>query len=320
MLKTSQVGKSGYARGKAILIGEHAVVYGYPAVVLPLTSLDVTATVKPVKGPLTLDCALYRGPLAQAPGELQGLGMAVSETLNQLGSPLEGLCIHITSALPPGRGLGSSAAVAAAVIQSLTRYHSAQLSHVDLMALINIAEVHAHGTPSGIDSQAVVSESPLWFVKGEPAIPLAVKSPLHFLVADSGQSSNTRSAVESVCLRLQSMAKKVYANLERLGELAHIARAALTTGDSDTLGQALNSAQRELASLGLSHPALNRLILAANQAGALGTKLTGSGRGGCIVALARDAHHAEGLSASLMQAGAHAIWRVTLPGRGLKSE
>lgn len=310
MLEGSTQPQFGRAHGKVILIGEHAVIYGYPAVVLPLKSVGVIATVEPAAGPLMLDCALYHGPLGRAPSELQGLTLAIREILTRLKIPSGGLRIGIQSQLPPGRGLGSSAAVTAAVIRGIANFHHAKLSHQCLIDVIQIAETYTHGSPSGADAEAVISASALWFVKGQSSSPLHIKSVPYLLVADSGQSSDTRCAIESVRLRLKSTANAGTVSLDRLGELACRARESLLAGDQVPLGETLNLAHRELSLLGVSHPCLERLIRAANEAGALGSKLTGSGLGGCILTLARDARHAETLATALFKAGATSVWRL----------
>lgn len=311
MLKNNGRNQSGHAHGKIILIGEHAVVYGYPAIVWPLTNLSVTARVGPTPTESMLDCALYRGPLEQVPRPLQGLALSIAKAIERFGGRHSGLRIRIASSIPPSRGLGSSAAVVASVIRAVAGYYHMDLSHRSLMRFVRISEEYTHGSPSGVDSEAVVSPSPLWFVKGQAVSAVSVKTVPHFVVADSGESSDTRSVVETVGFGVQRTPRIVYERFERLGELAHLAKASLGTGDLTRLGQTLHDAQHELSSLGVSHPALERLIQVANGAGALGSKLTGSGLGGCVVTLASNAVHAEKLSTVLMKVGAKSIWHVT---------
>lgn len=308
----------GQAFGKLILIGEHAVVHGYPAIGMPFHLLDVTAQTTFVPGPTVIDCNFYRGSLVKAPHFLHGLKDVMTKLLTKVGHGGEGCFIRIASTIPPGRGLGSSAAVSAAVIRSMLSYFRHPYTHRDLLQLIHISEKHVHGTPSGIDSEAVLAQGPFWFVKGHPSEPLTTGRPVRLVVADSGQISDTRSSVASVHEQLRSIPKKALARLDSLGDWALSARKSLAKGDIFQLGNALNGAQFELKKLGVSSPVLNRLISAAEKAGALGAKLTGGGRGGCIISLARDVVHAEKLARTLLDAGAHKVWQFTVGGE--KSE
>lgn len=308
MTKTAE----GQANGKLILIGEHAVVHGQPAIAVPFTRLQVKANVGSIDGPLSIDCSLFSGPVEHAPEILKGWSMCVLETLKRLGSPLYGLKINLTSSIPLGRGLGSSAAVATATVRGLFAYHGKSASYKELMELVNISEVYAHGSPSGIDSAAVAAAQPIWFKKGEQAEPISIGEPVQLVVADSGQVGDTYGAVQSVQERLRTAPEMVKASLSHIGQLAKEARHALFSGSISHLGHVLNDAQAELRNIGVSNGVLNHLIKAANHAGALGAKLTGSGRGGCMFALAEDAIHAKKITAKLHEAGARAVWGFTI--------
>ncbi len=301
----------GFAHGKLILIGEHAVVYGQPAVALPFMPVGVRAMVEVTPGPLAVDCEFHRGPIASSPESVKGLSACVLETLKRLGSALEGLTIRIASTIPAGSGLGSSAAVAVAMVRGLFACHDREISHRELMDLTHIAEVHAHGTPSGIDATAAAAEQPLLFVKGQHPESLPTGTAFQIVVADSGHSGDTRSAVSAVRDRLKNRPGQTRSRLSHLGELAHEASAALASGDAAWLGRVLDGAQAELSSLGVSNAHLDTLIRAARKAGALGAKLTGAGRGGCMLAVVRDRDSAEKLAFELSRAGARAIWRFT---------
>ncbi len=301
----------GLAHGKLILIGEHSVVYGHPAVALPFMPVGVKATVEVTPGPLSVECEFHHGPLACAPESVKGLSACVVETLKRLGTALEGLTIRIASTIPAGSGLGSSAAVAVAMVRGIFACHDREISHHELMELTHIAEVHAHGTPSGIDATAAAAEKPLLFVKGRSPELLPTGAAFQMVVADCGHSGDTRSAVAAVRERLKNKPRQTKTRLAHLGGLAHEARTALATGDVEWLGRILNGAQAELTALGVSNSHLDTLIRAARKAGALGAKLTGAGRGGCILALVRDRESAEKLAVELTQAGSRAIWRFT---------
>ncbi|MGV3487775.1 MAG: mevalonate kinase [Tuberibacillus sp.] len=308
MMKTAR----GEASGKLILIGEHAVVHGHPAIALPFTPLTVSAEVMETEGPLAIDCRLYRGPLWDAPEILHGLSQCINEMLKRFGERAQGMMIRLDSAIPLGRGLGSSAAVAAATVRGLFKYFGKPLTHEVLMELVNISEVFAHGNPSGIDSEAVTAEHAIWFRKGYRPERISVHTPVHLVVADSGEEGDTFVAVQSVKERMASDPDMVRASLSHLGQLADEARLALHKGNVMHLGQVMNEAQGELTNIGVSNDLLNDLIGAARKAGALGAKLTGSGRGGCIFAIAEEEDNVGKISDALRKLGAQAVWSFTL--------
>jgi mevalonate kinase len=302
----------GVAHSKLILIGEHSVVYGKPAIALPFPLVGVESTVESTSQSLTIDCSFYNGPVSTVPRALHGLAACISETLERIGNTTEELLIRISSTIPQGRGLGSSAAVAIAVVRSIFAYHRHELSQKELMSLAHIAESYAHGNPSGIDTATASTECPLLYVKGQPLKSLSAGAPLHLIVADSGRAGDTRAAVNSVSERLRSEPIVIQRCLDRLGELTHVAKEVLATGDFKLLGQLLNYAHTELINLGVSDSGLNHLVNIARQAGAYGAKLTGGGRGGCILALARDSQHKDVISKALLKAGAKTTWSFTL--------
>ncbi len=304
----------GQAHAKVIIVGEHAAVFGYPVLAAPLPALTVRTEAWPAEGPITLDCPLYAGPLAEAPGVFDGIKALVEAALAKLSRPDRDLELKVQSDVPIGRGLGSSAALAASLVQAIYRSCGAPLDRETLLRLVGVAESFAHGAASGVDAAAVVAEGMVSFRRGLAAVPLRPARPLHFVIADSGLPSETRGAVEGVRRRLVRDAEDTRTRLETLGRLAEGAQAAATQGDTGRLGQSMNDAQCELEALGVSLPALDRLVLAARNAGALGAKLTGGGRGGCVLALARDPGAAEHLARAMRAQGARATWLASFGG------
>ncbi|MFC4559617.1 mevalonate kinase [Virgibacillus kekensis] len=309
---TSEQTAIGIAHSKLILIGEHAVVHGQPAIALPFPLVGVESVIDYVPGAVKIDSTFYHGPLDSVPESLEGLANCIKATLKHLKMPCEDLLIRIKSSIPPGKGLGSSASVAIAVVRSLFAYNNQEYTENDLLNLANISETYAHGVPSGIDTLTITSDFPVWFEKEQPVDYIEPNGDFYFIVADSGRMGDTRSAVESVASLFKSAPKRIHSKLERIGELTHKARHALESASKHLLGQMLNEAQKELEALGVSDAGLNRLIYFARQEGALGAKLTGGGNGGCIIALARNEVHSRQLTEKLKKFGAHAVWSFVL--------
>lgn len=312
MIQLAQTCSIGSAHGKLILLGEHSVVYGMPAIAIPFTSLKVWATVEAIPDQLTFSCDFFQGTLVNVPVKLRGLAACINETLIMVNQPQSGLSITIHSSIPIGRGLGSSASIAMAIVKSLFTFFNKNLHHHTLMSLVHIAETYAHGNPSGIDMYTASSAYPLWFQKGKPIEALHIARPLYLVVADTGRFGDTHLAVSNVKKALENHPKKTKESLAQLEMLTHEARYALARGERKRLGRLLDLAQAELMAIGVSDAGINHLIDAARNAGALGAKLTGGGLGGCVLALAESSTHAKALANRLLTAGACNTWYFKL--------
>lgn len=308
MMTIQQKTAIGRAHSKIILIGEHAVVYGKPAIALPFPSLEVVSSVKEISGDLFLSCRYFVGKLEEVPRDLKGIAVCITETLKNLKQPAEGLHIQIDSSVPIGRGLGSSASSAIAVVKSLYQYFEQKLSKTKLLELVHISETFAHGNPSGIDMVAASSDQPLWFEKDGAIHPVDIKLPLHLVVADTGRIGGTLEAVESIRKNSLISPNKVKHSIDLLGDYTLRTKAALAEGNSLFVGKMMDAAHSELKKLGVSDTELDHLVQVAKEWGALGAKLTGGGKGGCMIALASSLEHAKNLAEGLLQNGAAQTW------------
>ncbi len=290
----------GKASGKIILIGEHAVVYGQPAIAVPFLATKVIAyaTEHPVD---TLESLYYDGPLVYAPDTLKNIIIAFQ--LSKKATNLkENIKIKIESSIPPERGMGSSAAVANAVIRSIFDYQKLPLSHEQLKKLADEAEKIAHGNPSGIDQAATSGRHPLYFIKGQPlqAFPLQTKGFL--IVADSKLKGRTREAVADL-KKLLEKDPTLMSQVERLGQLSDEMKIALSQNQLHQVGKIMNESHQLLQLLTISNPLLDSMIALGRENGALGGKLTGGGRGGCVIFVTETIEKAKNIYQSLTQAG-----------------
>ena len=300
----------GAAHSKLILIGEHSAVYGKPAIALPFPAIEARATIEEVKNNDTIlfESPYYSGPYQQIPKNMEGIAVCIDETLTYLMQKPTGLRIQLDSTIPIGRGLGSSAAIAISIVRGLFLYFGQALNNEKLKELVHISETIAHGNPSGIDAEASMNDHPIWFQQGSTITTLEIGGPFYLVVADTGRIGNTRGAVESIKEMYTLDPFKTEQSLNSLEENTFKAKSALISGEIDMLGETLDVAQRELTLLGVSDPGINQLVSAAKQKGALGAKLTGGGRGGCILALAKNQQHVKELEEALLTAGAHQTW------------
>lgn len=300
----------GSAHGKSILIGEHAVVYGAPAIALPLADLQATASVRPAKrGFITSD--LYTGPLAQTPLEMAPIMTALQVTGDKLDIRWDRLEIILRSTIPFERGLGSSAATSAAVVRAVANLAGAQLSPFETHELIQQAEQVAHGTSSGLDAHAVQSHTPLRFQKGKPTT-VNVAQRMTFVIGDTGTAGSTSAAVGGVKMLRDIQPRIVDRVVEDLSNLVDEVVYSLGVGDGLRVGQSMHEAHSLLSYLGVSSPALDALVAAALEAGAYGAKLTGSGLGGCVLALSPSPEQAGKIAAAMTAVGATRVWTTSL--------
>lgn len=290
-------------------MGEHAVVYGRPAIAVPLPRLRARATARfdPNAEDVTVRCA--RGPIVSLTRDPEHpLARTVALALEALGASPTHIRAELDSAIPVASGLGSGASVSTAIVRALADLLGRDLPPERLSPIVYEIERIHHGTPSGIDNTVVVYERPVYFVKGQEPRFLAPGAALHLVLADTGVASATREAVAAFRRLRQSRPDMVEARLDTIGELVDRARDALTAGDAPRLGQLLDAVHEVLAELDVSNEALDRLVAAARAAGALGAKLTGAGRGGHAIALVSPESAAPVMEA-LRRAGAA---RVTL--------
>ena len=291
---TKKVGV-GQAHSKIILIGEHAVVYGYPAISLPLLEVEVTCKVVPAESPWRL----Y---------EEDALSMAVYASLEYLAIKEACIRCEIDSAIPEKRGMGSSAAISIAAIRAVFDYYQAELPHDVLEILVNRAEMIAHMNPSGLDAKTCLSDQPIRFIKNVGFTELEMDLSAYLVIADTGVYGHTREAIQVV----QSKGKDALPFLHALGELTQQAEEVIRQKDAEKLGQILSQAHLHLKEIGVSSPEADSLVATALSHGALGAKMSGGGLGGCIIALVANLGQAQELAKRLEEKGAVQTWIESL--------
>jgi mevalonate kinase len=301
----------GRAHGKAILLGEHAVVYGAPALAIPVPQITATVNVRrfscPGDGADSVSFQIER-PVPAPPHATNGLRRLVAEFKEKTGVA-DRLCVEvlIDCTIPQGRGLGSSAACARAAVLALTDLFDRRLDAKAVFDLVQTSEKVAHGTPSGIDALATGADGPIVFRSGT-ARPFPFDG--LFVIADSGVSSSTKDAVELLRRRFERDAGAREAFVSRVSSLTEAATRDLADGRLRDFGARLTDNHRLLREAGLSTDRIDALVDAVLAAGGLGAKISGGGLGGCVIALAADLGQAPAVVRSLRAAGAVRTWVV----------
>lgn len=307
------------APGKIILFGEHAVVYGRPAIAAPVSQIRATAVVTPNPGGgvrLTAPDIGVDALLTDLPVD-DPLALAVRQVQQTANLPqLPDFLLTVRSAIPIASGLGSGAAITAAVIRAVAAHLSLPmlLAKETISALTYEVEKVHHGMPSGIDNTVVAYEQPVYFVRRQPQNriePFHVAAPLHILIGDTGIRSSTRAAVLDVRRRWQEDTPRFERIFDACGRIAEAARAAIEAGDVLQVGRLMNENHVWLQEMTVSSPQLDALAAAAGQAGALGAKLSGGGRGGNMIALVTPQTETA-VRRALLAAGARSVLTTTL--------
>jgi len=295
------------APGKVILCGEHFVVYGEPAIVAAI-DLKAHAYASFTDGP---GIHVYSSRVSE--NALKPIHDVIKLLVESKGAKLidKGLTVSINSNIPISAGLGSSAAVSVASILAVSKLLGFKLKKSEVVALGVKAEEIIHGRPSGVDPTISVYGGMLVFKIGGRIRRIKPARPIELIIADSGLKRSTGVMVRKV----SELASKHPAIFLRLRSTARMivreAIEAIIEGDVEKLGVMLNLNHGLLSAIGVSNTRLEKLTYAAREAGALGSKITGAGGGGCIIALARPGE-SDRIVSSLIDAGAEAVYKTRI--------
>jgi len=280
-----------FTRGKIILFGEHATVYGYPGI---SCTIDVGLNVKISHDPdgprFVYPHFRQVFPAPKSEQDIRLFSRAADYALEIYKLQTAPIAIKIESDLIPGMGLGSSAAFSVGLCSALRRYkHLNQERKWDSEIFEDDQKLESifHGNPSGMDAATVLSEGVLWFRKGPPReiLPIRLTTGASGLLCIVEPGARTIDLVQRVQAQRENDPQHIDKIMERIGNITVDAGIALGTGDIDEAGKLMVRNHELLAQLHVSTPALDNAVDLLLDKGALGAKLTGSGGGGAIVAL-----------------------------------
>ncbi len=299
------------APGKVYLFGEHAVVYGEPAVPCAIER-RATVHVEPRDDDrirveakdLTLDgfTVEYTGTSGHPPdvdvptplirAAVGYVDAAVDQARDALDRPDAGFDIAVESDIPLGAGLGSSAAVVVAGIDAATRAFGHELDPREIARRAFEAEYEVQdGQASRADTFCSAMGGAVR-VEGDDCRTIDAPS-LPFVIGFDGGAGDTGKLVAGV-RKLREQYDFAAETVDTIGDIVRTGERLLAdadpTGEADEellseLGRLMDFDHGLLSALGVSSRSLDTMVWAARSADAYGAKLTGAGGGGCIVAL-----------------------------------
>ncbi|MBI5620198.1 mevalonate kinase [Candidatus Gottesmanbacteria bacterium] len=265
------------APGKLMLMGEHAVVYGYPSLV---TAIDerLTVEVEAIEG---------SGVEVDAPqtSDTRFVDESVRQAQKTWGVPVGGFRIQTRSNFSGKFGFGSSAAVTVATLKALALLFQKEVSPRDLFDLSYKTVLSVQGMGSGFDVAAAIYGGTMYFVTGGKVIePLAITE-LPLTVGYTGVKADTTTLIKQVAEKKEKNSEKVERIFQAIGTLVDEVKIRMLEGDWERVGKLMDFNQEYLRDLGVSSEKLEAMISAAKKAGAWGAKLSGAGGGDCMIAL-----------------------------------
>ena len=287
------------APGKAILFGEHAVVYGKPAIAVAVNRfVHVNITERfdhqtyveipglKIKGYLNLKDETINNFNQSKTGILKYILKSLQKIQNETHSPINtGLNVIVEIEIPVGSGLGSSAAVTVATLAAASKYYDLNLQPDRIATLAHQVELEVQGAASPIDTTVstyggmiYLSQNPLKLVQ------LPVNWDLSLVIGHTQREGNTAELVNSVRIEKKKYPSIINPIFKSIQEVTEEARKVLIDKDEKKLGELMNINQGLLDALGINTPKLSEMIYLAREKGALGSKITGAGGGGSILA------------------------------------
>ena len=272
------------ACGKAIIVGEHAVVYGAQAVAIPVKSLITELTMTPHR---RNDCRLLLGSLPLSRQHLQHLKEVVFDAFKVLQIRPFPLAIRFRSNSLMGAGLGSSAALSVALIRLLGGWAERKLTDFQVARLANYLELRFHGNPSGLDTAVAACAAPILFQKKHLPQKINIaplgggRYPWHFVLIDSRVRASTLAMIN----RALPWFQRERDSLKKFSHYACSVAVALARGRFAPVAEAMNKVDLMLREAGITTAHLVDIIEQVKALGVPAAKSTGAGGGGCVLSL-----------------------------------
>jgi len=307
------------APAKVILLGEHFVVHGEPAIVLAIdrratvtvetrsdSNIFIRSEEMDISGFFVNNQFFPQRGDVEAKKKLEPIYAVAREVIKKWSLEPTGVNIKIRSSIPIAAGLGSSAAVSVASAAALCSLFDSDGSKDDIFQIAFNAEKMIHGTPSGVDPAISTYGGILWYRKHEPIRRLDIDVDLPLIIGNTRKERSTGKLVAKVNNLRNRYPRIIGKVIKAGGEIVKRSVKAIKEKDLETLGELMNINHELLCAVGVSCEELEKLVHAARKAGALGAKLTGAGGGGCMIALVSP-EKIEDVAEAIEKAGGEAL-------------
>jgi mevalonate kinase len=304
----------GAGKGKAILFGEHFVVYGLPALAAGISS-ETTAKLTRVRsfGHRLVDNRPAMPGYKEKKYDEQKASLEIMLKHLNIDTTKMGFQIDLDGDLVCASGIGASAASCVAIVRALNDEFNLGLDDEQVNAAAYEGEKGYHGTPSGLDNTASTYGGLVWFERdlsgGPPKFEkMKLDRAVHLVIASTGITASTKIVVGAVKIKKDEDPKWWDNVAGQYKQLVHDAKEALIKLDLPKVGKLMNKNHELLQELTVSCEELDNLVNVARENGAIGAKMTGTGRGGNMIALAPDKATAEEIGKALEKAKAAGVW------------
>jgi len=297
---------SASAPGKAILFGEHAVVYGKPAIAVAVdrraivtiqegtdNHINVKIPELDVRGVIDIDNQQISHLNPEDTSELSndpfkssydaGILKYIQKALSNFKTD-HGLDVQVDLEIPIGGGLGSSAAVTVATMAAAARYNQQELTLESLAKMAHQVELEVQGAASPLASTISTYGGFIYFTHKDGAVKIETSMEMPLVVGHTSKPGNTGELILKVRKLKKNHPDIIGPIMDTIETITNEARESIINGEEESVGELMNINQGLLDALGVNTPKLSNLIYQARSAGAIGSKITGAGGGGSIIA------------------------------------
>jgi mevalonate kinase len=307
----------GKGRGKSILFGEHFVVYGIPSLAAGIESVTTAEITRKAGQGWTLDDQRPEMP-GYKEKKMDEQRVSIDNVIKACGVDLSGQGIHITLGgdLVCASGIGASAASCVAIARALDEEFGLGMDNKQINQAAFEGEKGYHGTPSGLDNTASTYGGLIWYVRdlsgGAPTFKnITLNRNVDLVIAATGLTASTTEVVGDVRKKKEADPEWFEGLSSEYETLVEDALDALLELDLKKVGRMMNRNHEILQELTVSCKELDTLVDISRKSGAIGAKMTGTGRGGNIIALAPDKGTSAKIARALEEAGAAGVWTTS---------
>ncbi len=277
--------------GKTILFGEHFVVYGLPGIASGLGNATIANVEKTEKFEFEDNRPEIPGYKEKKRQEIQNQLDSLLEQF-KIGKGQDSIKITLEGNLECSSGVGASAALAVSIARALSQMLGRDLSDEEINKIAYIAEEAGtgKGSVSGIDNTCSTFGGFIRFEKNMQGRPnkierLSIGRPVEIVLASTGITQETKKVVADVRGKKEASPQEFEKIFKEYRETCQKAFESIKTGDWKTVGEQMDKNQELLRQIDVSCPEIEEIVKTAKEAGALGAKLTGTGRGGYVLLL-----------------------------------